>query len=82
MELHKEPMLGIDKDLVDTTKDNERGEEDIDTTIAKYAELAMNEEMMENDDLLDEISEEEIQAFEKELEDDRIEAISQLSPSR
>lgn len=75
-------MLGIDKDLVDTTKDNERGEEDIDTTIAKYAELAMNEEMMENDDLLDEISEEEIQAFEKELEDDRIEAISQLSPSR
>ncbi|KAH0890811.1 hypothetical protein HID58_053240, partial [Brassica napus] len=82
VELHKEPMLGIDKDHVDTTKDNEKGEEDIDTTIAKYAELAMNEEMMENDDLLDEISEEEIQAFEKELEDERIEAISQLSPSR
>lgn len=75
MELHKDPTLGIDKDHVDIAKDNEKGKEDA------YADLAMNEEMMENDDLLDEISE-EVQAFEKELEDERIEAISQLSPSR
>ena len=68
-----------------TTKDKE--EDDIDKIIDEYAELAMNEEPVDDDDLLDEISEGEIPekenlAAEQDTEDGRIEAISQLSPSR
>ena len=68
-----------------TTKDKE--EDDIDKIIDEYAELAMNEEPVDDDDLLDEISEGEIPekenlAAEQDTEDGRIEAILQLSPSR
>ncbi|KAG5385904.1 hypothetical protein IGI04_037374, partial [Brassica rapa subsp. trilocularis] len=68
-----------------STKDKE--EDDIDKIIDEYAELAMNEEPVDDDDLLDEISEGEIPekenlAAEQDTEDGWIEAISQLSPSR
>ncbi|WZZ59872.1 hypothetical protein YC2023_059979 [Brassica napus] len=42
----------------------------------------MTDEMTDEDDLLDDIAEMEKQTKEKEMEDGRIEAISQLSPER
>lgn len=64
-------------------KEIEREEQDLEKSINEYADLAMNEEMLENDDLLDE---EEIEDFEENqnpeigAEEEQIEAISQLSP--
>ncbi|KAG2323621.1 hypothetical protein Bca52824_016834 [Brassica carinata] len=60
-----------------------RKEDELDKTIeeyAKMADLAMTKDMIDNDDLLDEDQDFEVYNTDEEMEDGRIEAISQLSP--
>ncbi|KAF2605514.1 hypothetical protein F2Q70_00026381 [Brassica cretica] len=66
----------------DEETEKEREERELEKSIEKYANLAMTEVMIDEDDLLDDIAEMEKQAVDAKMEDGRIEAISQLSPER
>ncbi|XP_013632905.1 PREDICTED: uncharacterized protein LOC106338486 [Brassica oleracea var. oleracea] len=67
-----------DEEVQETDKEREaREEKETDEDIEEYAALGMTDEMIDEDDLLDGIVE-----MEKDMEDGRIEAISQLSPER
>ncbi|KAF8094888.1 LOW QUALITY PROTEIN: hypothetical protein N665_0350s0003 [Sinapis alba] len=67
-----------------TQKREKEGEEkELDRTINEYVNLAMDEETLENDNLLDEeVAEDEVEnhASKNMVEEEPIEAISQLSP--
>ncbi|CAN6982357.1 unnamed protein product, partial [Brassica oleracea var. botrytis] len=56
-----------------------REENELDENIEEYADLVMTDEMINEDDLLKDFAEMEKEAL-AEMEDGRIEAISQLSP--
>ncbi|KAF2605513.1 hypothetical protein F2Q70_00026380 [Brassica cretica] len=65
----------------ETEKEREEREaREVDQSIDEYAALAMTDEMVNEDDLLDDMAELEEQNRDVEMEDGRIEAISQLSP--
>uniref|UniRef100_A0A0D3BQJ0 DUF4283 domain-containing protein n=1 Tax=Brassica oleracea var. oleracea TaxID=109376 RepID=A0A0D3BQJ0_BRAOL len=64
-------------------KDKEKEDADLDRSIDVYAEMAMNEEMIDADDLLDENFEnKEFLVEEGREEEEQIEAVAQLSQNR
>ncbi|WZZ03499.1 hypothetical protein YC2023_089420 [Brassica napus] len=75
MHLEEDPEKGQE-----TEKDRE--EQELEKSIADFADQAMTEDMINEDDLLADIAEMEKQTQAEDKEDGRIEAISQLSPQR
>ncbi|KAL0899225.1 hypothetical protein Bca101_083186 [Brassica carinata] len=71
---------GNQDEVLETEKEREKRE--LNKSVDEYAALAMNAGMVDDDDLLDAFAEPEEQNREAEMEDGRIEAISQLSPER
>ncbi|WZY89459.1 hypothetical protein YC2023_046194 [Brassica napus] len=76
----KETMEAIER----RKKDKEKEDAELERSIDEYAEMAMNEEMIDADDLLDENFENEERLGEegREEEEEQIEAIAQLSQNR
>ncbi|KAG2312283.1 hypothetical protein Bca52824_023840 [Brassica carinata] len=62
--------------------EKEKEDADLNKTIDEYAEMARDAGMMDDDDLLDEISDPEDLPMEGDGKEGQIEAISQLSPVR
>ncbi|KAH0903592.1 LOW QUALITY PROTEIN: hypothetical protein HID58_043095, partial [Brassica napus] len=73
-------MMGKDSNKGQETE-KMREENELDENIEEYADLVMTDEMINEDDLLKDCAEMEKEAL-AEMEDGRIEAISQLSPER
>ncbi|KAF3512693.1 hypothetical protein F2Q69_00009097 [Brassica cretica] len=80
----KETMESSERRKKDKDReDKEKEDADIERSIDEYAEMAMNEEMIDADDLLDENFEnDELLVEEGREEEEQIEAIAQLSQNR